>query len=367
MNRIGKNESGTMNQAKAKSRIEELDAIRGIGCLLVVFSHYTWKYPVFFQYKNPDSFLQWCMNHCLGYYAIHLFYILSGFVIFMTLNRITRPLDFVISRFSRLYPVYWTAVILTFTLVSLCGLPGQEVSSRDALVNLTMFQSFIGFPMVDGCYWTIFIELLFYGVMFSLYCLGLLRYFDKISVAWLSSIFVFHYFNLTTIPLLKVISTILFFKYAHLFIAGIMFYRIFMKESSWKTHFIIFACLGVQYFVEGEGIIYVGGIFAILYLFSYQRLSFIICRPLLFLGSISYGFYLIHQNIGYIIINKFNEFPINHWYGILVSIATTMTLAYGIKRFVDVPAAKFITSRYQKFKMKQVLPVSESLPSYSNK
>ena len=60
-----------------------------------------------------------------GYFGVNLFFIISGFVIFMTLQRTERPMDFVVSRFSRLFPSYWAAIILTFAVTHWLGLPGR--------------------------------------------------------------------------------------------------------------------------------------------------------------------------------------------------------------------------------------------------
>ena len=54
------------------------------------------------------------------------------------------PMEFVISRFSRLFPVYWAAVALTWTLVATSGLQGHSVSWKTALFNLTMAVSELG-------------------------------------------------------------------------------------------------------------------------------------------------------------------------------------------------------------------------------
>jgi peptidoglycan/LPS O-acetylase OafA/YrhL len=82
------------------TRLLELDVFRGLAALAVVLFHYTTVYER--TYDHHDEML---FDFSLGHYGVQLFFIISGFVIFMTLNRTKSALDFVVSRFSRLYPV----------------------------------------------------------------------------------------------------------------------------------------------------------------------------------------------------------------------------------------------------------------------
>ena len=95
-----------------------------------------------------------------GYLGVHLFFVISGFVILM--SAWGRPVgSFVASRVSRLYPAFWAAVLLTASLRYLW--PGFEARSPgEVLVNLTMLQDPLGVPRVDGVYWTLWVELQFY-------------------------------------------------------------------------------------------------------------------------------------------------------------------------------------------------------------
>jgi len=82
-------------------RIQELDSLRGIAAVAVVLYHFTYRFGELYEFQTPPPF-----QVTLGQYGVQLFFIISGFVIFMTLNRTRRPLDFVVSRFSRLHPTY---------------------------------------------------------------------------------------------------------------------------------------------------------------------------------------------------------------------------------------------------------------------
>lgn len=95
-----------------------------------------------------------------GYLGVHLFFVISGFVILMSAWGRSVG-SFVASRVSRLYPAFWAAVLLTASLRYLW--PGFEARSPgEVLVNLTMLQDPLGVPRVDGVYWTLWVELQFY-------------------------------------------------------------------------------------------------------------------------------------------------------------------------------------------------------------
>jgi peptidoglycan/LPS O-acetylase OafA/YrhL len=92
-------------KAITSNRLQELDALRGIAVILVVFMHITIEND-----QAKDIFE-------LGVTGVDLFFVISGFVILLTLEKTKSWQDFVISRFSRLYPAYWVSVTTTTVLM----------------------------------------------------------------------------------------------------------------------------------------------------------------------------------------------------------------------------------------------------------
>src|SRR5579863_10236295 len=80
-------------------RFRELDALRGIAALWVVLYHYLTRYDEIYQGAEPSLLGHFVFPN--GLYAVHLFFTISGFVIFMTLRHCNGASDFIISRFSR--------------------------------------------------------------------------------------------------------------------------------------------------------------------------------------------------------------------------------------------------------------------------
>ena len=116
-------------------RLVELDVLRGLAALAVMLYHYTARFTQRYPNFPPAAAKLPC-----GFFGVE-FFCISGFVIFMTLDRTRRPMDFVVSRVARLWPACLAAMTVTFCAVHLIGLPGREVSALHALANVTMLGS----------------------------------------------------------------------------------------------------------------------------------------------------------------------------------------------------------------------------------
>ena len=121
-------------------RFAELDMLRGFAAIWVLLFHYLTQYPRLYA-PTDAPFLG--IEFPDGIYGVYLFFMISGNVIFMTLRNSAHPLDFVVARFSRLYPAYWISLAATATIAVLAPLPGQSVSAATIAVDATMLQSFL--------------------------------------------------------------------------------------------------------------------------------------------------------------------------------------------------------------------------------
>ncbi|MED3470161.1 acyltransferase [Bacillus thuringiensis] len=95
------------------NRIKELDSIRGLAALTVVFGHFCLMLPSFPNSIkfSPLRFL-WA-----GGEAVIVFYVLSGFVLSMALyHSKTNYWGYLIKRFVRIYIPYYFWIIVTFVL-----------------------------------------------------------------------------------------------------------------------------------------------------------------------------------------------------------------------------------------------------------
>ena len=329
----------------------ELDALRGLAAVAVVLFHYTTRYQQLFGHQESlAASFPW------GHYGVDLFFMLSGFVILMTLERTAESWKFAWGRFSRLYPTYWAAAALTFVIVSACGLPGQEVSVGEALVNLTMVQASLGTPHIDGAYWSLQAELIFYGNMLVLYRLGAFQRPAVTVVCWLAlacGVHLLQSYAVTAWPLgaalLSKLATIGSLKFIPLFGIGVLFYAMQRPEKGSEPHrdgkFLklsrvgLVGCLVAIGCWEGTTTLVIDTLLAtLLWLAISRRLPMLASRPLVWLGAISYSLYLTHQNIGYVLIRNLESLEIGPLKAIVIAIAVALCLGGCLHRWIERPS-----------------------------
>jgi peptidoglycan/LPS O-acetylase OafA/YrhL len=343
---------------KTSGRLLELDALRGIAAFSVVMYHFTTYYSKVSGHKQELIF-----PFPYGIYGVEIFFIISGFVILMTLNRTKRGLDFIVNRFSRLYPTYWCCVLLTTIVTLIYSSIANTNVVQLILANLTMVQYFFGIEGIDGSYWTLGIEMAFYAIMFTVYSTKLLKYLEQISIGWLflSAIGAI-LLRLSLVPIHSKLFTFLLLgttdtsPYANVFIIGMMFYLIHTQGISKRRIGIIAASLLVYKINHSFGPTLFLSLFLVVFYRAIQGKFFILkSRFFIFLGAISYPLYLIHQNIGFIGIEKLEKLGVNSNISILLVISALIPLSVAINLLVEIPSTQWIRNRYRSGQVKKLV------------
>lgn len=311
-------------------RLIELDVLRGVAAVSVLLFHYTSRYNTIFETSTMNWF-----EFSFGHYGVQLFFIISGFVIFMTLGRSKNKVDFIKRRFIRLYPTFWISMFITFTITSFSGITRFERTFHDFLINLTMIPNLIGFQAIDGVYWSLEVELLFYFLMIILLQFKLLKFIFEVLIVWLLGGIFINYFKI------QYLNVILMTNYSYLFIIGILFFKIWTKkyDINIKYHLLILLCVlyGFAKNIE-EGFVALFCV-VVFYLFIYDKLTKILnlsfFRWFIFLGNISYPLYLIHQFIGMILIFYLSEFIDNYFILLIIPSLISIVIAWIITNFLE--------------------------------
>jgi peptidoglycan/LPS O-acetylase OafA/YrhL len=339
-------------------RFEEIDVLRGLAAVCVVLSHYSTHCLTFFR-EAPFGFE---LQTIYGFYAVQLFFIISGFVISLTLERCSSWRDFAFSRFSRLYPTYWAAVTL-MVVVNLLVF-GKKPWIGGYIVNLTMLQEFIGFANLDNVFWSLTVELAFYAIMGAIFVAGLLPRIEAAAAVWLASACAWSLVDQHLgIRLPAFPSRFLVLPHVPFFVAGIAFYRIRIKGLSAPRAALLLAALAAAGWIEGIPDVYAApavgwaatlqrvGVAAILFaifgLAASGKVRMAVSPVTLWLGGCSYPLYLIHRNLGFSMMDRLHEIGAPVWLLFILTLVAALTLASALAHLVERPALRAARQWYR--------------------
>lgn len=336
-------------------RLLFLDSLRGLAAIVVVYFHYTSVYRHLYGHSFSAVY-----DFDFGLYGVEFFFMISGFVIFLTLSKVGSARDFLFNRVVRLYPAYIVCLLITFACVSYFGLEGLETTFRDMLFNLTMFQRAAGVPDVDGVYWSLFSEWMFYLMMVVLFVFRKLDKMLWVGAAWL----VLNVINIHFVYL-GYAARLLNLYHGVFFYSGILFYMLYKgtgQKATVQLHLAAAFAVALSLFaLKGwADMVVVAVLYTVFYLSISERMHFLVNRPLLFLGSISYALYLFHQYIGFIIMNQTKAYFGDSVLIIVPPIVISIVAAYLITQFIEQPAVKLLKSLYKSYTAKPVLKGTES-------
>ena len=156
-----------------KGRVETIDVFRGIAIVLVILFHFTARLPA--SALNITQGAPWPVS--FGWTGVYFFFIISGYCIFITLEKSASVGVFLARRVSRIYPAFAAAVLLLFVF----GLVAQVPSVPEAnfhetppgLVDVALNLVFLGElgEWVNGSFWSIAVEIKFYLLVALLWAL----------------------------------------------------------------------------------------------------------------------------------------------------------------------------------------------------
>ncbi len=159
-----------------QNRIAHIDSIRGVAALLVLFLHTASNFIYFPAVKAQGTLLyDMASDLSFGKTGVIAFFAISGFVICPSLKGqlYTGSRKFVISRFFRLFPAFWTAICLTL-LVNFVW-QGRAIDWSQVLGNIPMLHSVFHVKPLEGLFWTLEVELVFYLLCLILFLCGWLQ------------------------------------------------------------------------------------------------------------------------------------------------------------------------------------------------
>ena len=340
--------------AEPSRRLAEVDALRGVAALAVVLFHFTTRFLELYAPSAASAATVGAPSFTVphGHYGVNLFFIISGFVIFMTLDRTQRGMDFVVSRFSRLFPAYWVAVAITFAVTSTFGLPGKEVTPLQALANLFMIHGLFYVPHVDGVYWTLEVELLFYTGMFLLFMRGKLQRVYWAMAALLGLRLTYHVAQLAWgVDLPWTLYRLTILKFIPWFALGIFVYQTAINPSragGRAARLVALLSLACLWVVDGWPLALLAlALAGLVWGAARGHLPWLANPVLGFFGAISYTLYLLHENIGWVVQRAVQANGGSFDASIAAAFVVTVLLSTALTYAVEKPAMRWVRNQYR--------------------
>ncbi len=283
---------------------------------------------------------------------------ISGFVIYFTIERSRNWRDFAFSRFTRLYPVYWLTLTLMVVMEAVvfqnqlqpASPPNPRIWWGGYVVNLTMLQEFVGFNNYDSLYWSLTVEIAFYIDMAALFVLGWLGRMEVVAAVWLAiaclAAFVTDHLGLE-LPNFPMRLAAL--EYAPFFMGGIMFYLLRSKGVTPARLAVIASALVAEWWIHGAARLGIASILYVIFaLAAAGKLRFIVSPVTMWLGTISYSLYLVHHNLGYSALLRLHENGVAIPVMLVVTGAGALVLASLASYLVERPSMRLARQWYER-------------------
>ena len=327
-----------MSNMKEYERVEFLDFLRGVAIFLVFLAHTHHLVNIDFVHQFGNLFSR----------GVQLFYLVSGYTIFMIyIDRLHNKNDFnkyLIKRFFRIMPLLYILIpVYYFTF----GLSLKFDSSLPDWYHIvSQYTLLFGFhpdtmSSIIAPAWSIFDEFLFY-IVFSLILFKFnIRLFNgKIIIfLFIMSFFTFVISNIYYSDYIN-FKTFLFFSpliqvYIFFMGGGILMFKNYIKITKFYFILTIIVLLSYSLVLSSTTLsVYLTTVlFSIIILYLSQN-TIKYNNILLFLGKISFSFYLIHYGVIKVFENN-NLFNLNSYLAILIIFAITIFLSSLLYKYIE--------------------------------
>lgn len=341
-----------MAEQRSLDRIATLDLLRLVAAVAVVAFHYLFRGAAADGYLNA-GYPAAAPFAIYGYLGVNLFFLISGFVIAWSAEGRTWQ-AFALARFARLYPGFLACMTLTFVVLLLMPHAALPVSVRQYLANLIMFSPALGEPFMDGVYWSIILEVIFYGWVTLAILAGVFsRWKLPLVTAWLA-VCCLNEFYLGSGALRLAFLT----EYGPLFAGGILVHHMFSRGISIEPLALLLAAflmsctmmtIGQSWMQDHYGVsvplphlIAANAVIHAMLVGAVALRDRVAATPtILMLGGLTYPLYLLHQHAGYVFINALAS-RFGGWGAVAVTTLVVLLASWAVWRFVERPARRWI-------------------------
>lgn len=300
-------ESQKFDVRKNGSRNGQIEGVRAIALILVMTYHYLFRFCEIYGGKPAV----WAAD--LGVYGVTAFLIISG--IYGKGGGGSRTIGEIlldnVSKIVKLWIPYLSAITFTFVITRWVNLPGRTVGMREFVLNACFLNGFVGVSYVDAAHWYLTQMIGFIAVVTMLQCMRVNQRRWAYG-AWLliaAVCYLIQQYGQIEDDLVKkligLIRLIIGGEYAGAYIAGVALSFIIeddVRGTRWASIMLMAGAIVVYSLSHGvvKSLVLCAEL-GVVCMAMWNRAKLLGFRPLVLMGSVSYGVYLIHQNIGYII------------------------------------------------------------------
>ena len=285
---------------KYSNRQKQIEGLRGVGLLFVVISHYI---SVFQKDYCGGLFHDYLFIEYWGEIGVAIFLLISGY--FIVPKKRSTVFEYVKKRIIKIWPLYFVSITITFFITRIIYLPNRTVSFIDYLLNIPFINGFIAIPYVDHSHWYLTIllsSILIFSLIKSLspnqrhFCYWV----------WILVVIALYYYNSanTVLHLLRSgLYVLLGRDFAIIIILGATIADIKNERIDRRCLITIALIIIAKFLTATHSRFFEIPFITALFLLTLQnKIPFFETKSMLFLGKISFATYLIHQNIGYIML-----------------------------------------------------------------
>jgi peptidoglycan/LPS O-acetylase OafA/YrhL len=313
-------------------RLSIIDGFRCLAIMAVVIYHYCYRFspPMTTENLYPYTFESSIFKY--GFFGVQFFFVISGFVILKTLESTPSFVSFFLKRLIRLWPALFFCSLITYLMM------GVSASNNGILINFPTVLNFIpsltmttpaiwnfllgrsDISYIDGVHWSLFTEMVFYFLAATIYFLHPKSFLKS----WTIFVFALTALRLATSPKLQFlfpdqVNVVFSFVYHwyfwltlnHLvyFSAGILFYHRYSTGRFPLASSIAIAllCILELYFLGNLELRVLWLLIVSAFLVLIHRptwFSLLANRAVVWIGVVSYPLYLLHENIGVLLIRN---------------------------------------------------------------
>ncbi|MDD5371926.1 MAG: acyltransferase [Sulfurimonas sp.] len=321
-----------------KIKIENnFDILRLFLAVLVYFAHWN---------TLTGQNLSHIVFHLSGY-AVHMFFIVSGFLIFWSFDADQNKKHFYIKRFFRIFPLYAFLIILQ-TLFFIWFSNENVFQTIKYFISNIFFLNFLSPTVgtilsdlkvnaINGSLWTLKNEVVFYlaiPLLFMLY-----KKFGKAVFVIFYILSVAYMFIIDYIVSLEIVSRhhadILLFQFpaqVRLFMVGILMYVLFHKFKKQNIYsFALISLFLLIFFKNNTYFIYIAYPFCIGFMMVY--LAYFV-KQIKIHFDFSYSFYILHFPVIQLAL-YFGINPSNSVLSFVILFAVVLILSYFFENYIE--------------------------------